>query len=344
LILCSCLPVIGGFLSCQGNIREDNVKRIPSSIWAVVVLVGLSAHLTRGQQPAVTFSREGAQLRILIGGQPFARYVWQDSKISRPYFCDLHIPGGPQLTRNHPPVEGKDLSDHATYHPGLWLAFGDINGNDYWRLRSPVRQASFAEEPRGGAGTGSFAVHNVYLSRDGKTVICKETCRITIRVLSAGPLLLWESRFQGGASPVVFGDQEEMGLGFRVATPLCVKRGGRILDSKGHRNEAGVWGKQAAWCDYSGPLGKRWVGITLMPDPGNFRPCWFHARDYGLLLANPFGRNAFTRGEKSRVPIPRGKTLVLRFGVLFHSSRKESDVDLQGVYEDYRKHLTASTK
>ena len=38
-----------------------------------------------------------------------------------------------------------------------------------------------------------------------------------------------------------------------------------------------------------------------MPGPGNFGRSWFQARDYGLLVANPFGRRYFTGGEPSRV-------------------------------------------
>ena len=68
-----------------------------------------------------------------------------------------------------------------------------------------------------------------------------------------------------------------------------------------------------------------------MPHPENFRRSWFHARDYGLLVANPFGRNAFTGGEKSRIVVKEGETLRLRFGVLVSSERP----DLDASYRDY---------
>ena len=32
----------------------------------------------------------------------------------------------------------QDLDDHPTMHPGLWLAFGDINGADFWRNKGRV--------------------------------------------------------------------------------------------------------------------------------------------------------------------------------------------------------------
>ena len=69
-----------------------------------------------------------------------------------------------------------------------------------------------------------------------------------------------------------------------------------------------------------------------MPDPENVRRAWFHARDYGVLVANPFGRRAFTRGEESRVVVKAGETFRLRFGVLVHSGK----ADVGAVYEAWR--------
>jgi hypothetical protein len=112
-----------------------------------------------------------------------------------------------------------------------------------------------------------------------------------------------------------------------MATDLTVPNGGKILDGAGRVNEKQVWGRQADWCDYAGDRG----GVMLMPDPGAFRRSWFHARDYGLLVANPFGRRAFTGGEPSRVVVEKGKTLALRFGVLIH----DGDFEPQAAYRDF---------
>lgn len=68
-----------------------------------------------------------------------------------------------------------------------------------------------------------------------------------------------------------------------------------------------------------------------MPHPKNFRRSWFHARDYGLLVANPFGRNAFTKAEKSQVVVSKLQALRLRFGVLFFNG----EPDLGDAYNDY---------
>lgn len=77
-----------------------------------------------------------------------------------------------------------------------------------------------------------------------------------------------------------------------------------------------------------------------MPAPDNFRKSWFHARDYGLLVANPFGLNAFTRGEKSRIDVPVGKEFRLQFGVLIHRSPAKQPTDLKSAYQDFLNCLT----
>jgi hypothetical protein len=96
-----------------------------------------------------------------------------------------------------------------------------------------------------------------------------------------------------------------------------------------------VWGNAADWCDYSGTMAGQHVGMTILCHPENFRPSWFHARDSGLLVANPFGRRAFGRGGASKVVVKPGEKLRLRFGVLIHSHPPGSAPDLKQAYADY---------
>jgi hypothetical protein len=174
-------------------------------------------------------------------------------------------------------------------------------------------------------------VENAYL--DGSNVVVREHCAYSILPLDSGWMLVSDSEFRGLVEPAVFGDQEEMGFGVRVATPLTVERGGRILNSAGAVNEEAVWGKQAVWADYSGEIEGAPAGLTVLTHPKNFRESWFHARDYGLLLANPFGRNAFTQGDKSAVRVTAEEPLRLVFGVYVHDQADESGI--RQAYEQF---------
>jgi hypothetical protein len=301
------------------------------------------------EAPAVKFDRSDGQVTIVVGDVPVASYYYRDKTTKRPFFAHLRTLDGRQVTRRHPPVEGQDVMDHPTFHPGMWMAFGDLSGSDNWRLKAPVRHAGFAAEPIGGRATGSFAIRNDYFSQeDSNHAICQELARYKFLVRPAGWLLLWDSTFSS-QHEFYFGDQEEMGLGIRVATPLRVELGGKgnlppgtgtILDSHGRRNGKEIGGNSADWWDYSGTLDGKHAGITIFCHPDNFRPSWFHARDYGLLAANPFARHAFRKGDVSKVVVKPGESLRLRYGVFIHSESSDNSPggqlpNLTAVYKDY---------
>ena len=314
-------------------LRSSNLNRLGGIVTVFLPLLFWQAAALADEAGPVAFKKESDSVQIVVGDRPVATYVFRDEQVPRPYFHSVCAPDGTQVTRNHPPVEGTDPADHATYHPGIWLAFGDISGADFWRNRVRVIHDKFVEEPKSAPGTGSFTVQNSYVS-DG-TVVCREMCRYTVIVRPIGCFLLHDSEFFSDDADFVFGDQEEMGLGVRVATHLMVKKGGTISNSAGLRNEKGTWGKQADWCDYSGVIDERRYGVTLMPHPENFRKSWFHARDYGLLVANPFGRNAFTRGEKSALLVKKGERFKLRYGVLTYCTDPDNTDLPSSAYREY---------
>ena len=264
------------------------------------------------------FDLHGDRLVMTHSGQPVAQYVFRDDRIFRPYFANLHAPGGRPVTRHHPPVEGRDAADHADMHPGFWLGFGDINGEDFWRNKGRIEQERFTAPPVLQDGQLSFATMSRLVTAANRP-LCSLTSRFTLTAAPQAWMISWDAEFHADQEDLVFGDQEEMGFGARVATALTEKGGGLILSSTGRRSAAATWGQPAAWCDYSGTPDGQPSGISLMPSPGNFRPCWWHNRDYGVFVANPFGRAAMKQGAPSKVRVPRGGSLRLRCTAVLHS-------------------------
>ncbi len=294
-------------------------------------------------QFTVDFNVGGGRVEILAGGEHFATYVYADPEIPRPYFCRVAAPGGIQVTRNHPPhpIEDAKNDDHATFHPGLWLAFGDLGGADFWRNKARVRHVHFEDSPQSG-DVGTFTVKNVYETPESPPrIICTETCRYMVLITPTARWIIAESQLQAVASEVAFGDQEEMGFGVRMATPLTVKHGnGTIINDLGGQNEPGTWGKQADWCAYSGVMDGRRIGILLAANPGNFRRSWFHNRDYGLMVANPFGKKSMTAPRDRTVlpdstPLPLGNVFSLGFGVCVFAEEGEQHPDYGALYDRY---------
>lgn len=303
-----------------------------------LVLLGLLAVLTIQSRAwsaeKSTFSTERLEDRVLIKyrKQPLATYMFKSDVIKRPFFMDVFAPDGTRLTRQWPPKKGEDPVDHADQHGGIWLAFGDISGVDFWRNKGEVRQVSLTLGRPEQAGL-RFSASNEFRSPTGE-LMCRQTTQYMFGECSQGVLLDWTSVIEPVGEPIVFGDQEEMGLGVRLATPLTVTHGGDIVDAHGHRDERGVWGKQAAWCEYRKQVESTDVGIAIFTSPKNFRQCWFHVRDYGLMVANPFGRNAFTKQAPSQVVVKRDRPLQLRFGILL-SATKSRRTDVIAAYKRF---------
>jgi hypothetical protein len=321
------------------------IKSSRSAFVAALALV-VAVNAARAADGPVAFAQKDDRIEIAIAGAHFATYVFNDAEIMRPYFMSVKAPGGIQATRNQPPIAGTDLMDHPTFHPGIWLAFGDLSGTDDWRLKAPVKHAEFVEKPTTSATGGSFKVRNRYLKApESDEAVCDELFRCRVEATDAGYLILWDSTFSSD-NEFYFGDQEEMGLGVRVATAIRAQNkpdsgvpagNGTITNAERQINEAQVWGKASDWCDYSGTIDGKHVGMTIMCHPDNFRPSWFHARDRGLLEANPFGEQAFTDGGPSKVVVKPGKSLRLRYGILVHAADSADAIDLKAAYADYLK-------
>lgn len=298
--------------------------------------LALTSCATRQPATVSRFEVEMLSDRLIIthDSQPVAHFVFRDSNIFRPYFAHVHTPDGIQVTRNHPPIPGVDPADHATMHPGIWLAFGDISGQDFWRNKATIRHDKFTQLPVTTSHQLTFATESSLLATNGD-VLARLDSDFKWSAIGDGFLISWTAVFHPLIDNFTFGDQEEMGFGIRIATPLSEKNGGTVENSDDLTGAKNAWGKTAAWCDYSGILSNRLVGITVMSHPKIFHPSWFHSRDYGLIVANPFGRKAFTKGEASSVPVTRSETFTLHFAAFIHSSATNEPPDLNSVYRTF---------
>lgn len=287
---------------------------------------------TWGDKSAGFFLAGGeGSLEIQLDGQPIATYLWQHEKIKRPFFAHVKTAGGIQVTRNFPPVSGKDATDHATMHPGLWMAFGKLGGSDFWRNAGSVVHEGFVGQPTAGK-EATFSTLNRYVAPSGK-VICRQRSDFRLAKSADGWLLTIDARFTSDEE-FYFGVQEEMGLGIRLATAITVNQGnGTILNSHGQRNEKNTWGKFAQWWDYFGTIDDRQVGILVFSHPGN-GDVWSHSRDYGYLAANPFPVDRPANRDKKTI-VKSGETFQLRFGVLVHQHKSGEPFDRAGVFRQY---------
>ena len=78
------------------------------------------------------------------------------------------------------------------------------------------------------------------------------------------------------------------------------------------------------------------MGIAIFDHPDNPRhPTTWHARDYGLIAANPFGKKYFKAGEGA-LTLEKGKTVTFFYRFFFHEGSNEK-IDIPAHYETWSK-------
>jgi hypothetical protein len=256
------------------------------------------------------------RVEVMRGETVAGEYHFGHAVVKRPFFANLRVAGGIAVTRGFPPVEGREPVDHGDMHPGVWLGFGDVSGEDYWRNRAVIRHDRFVEGPAVVEGAVRFATESAMLKADGSE-FARMVNRIVVRDDGREMRLEWKAEVTPLMDGFQFGDQEEMGFGVRVASGLAERSGGVIRSSGGRESAAETWGQEAEWCEYSGVVNGVRAGVRVVPDPDNFRKSWWHNRDYGLMVANPFGRAAMKRGERSVVAVKKGETFRLGISMVF---------------------------
>jgi len=321
----------GAFIPVQGW-RTDGHR-----VAIVFVVPEMAAHETRRYElgvgeyaaaPGVQLTQDApGQLRVTIGDEHFTTYNYGESVV-RPYLYPVYAAGGVGVTRNWPmrtDVPG-ETNDHP-HHKGIYTAQGDVNGVDNWG-EGPNHGYQIHrgfDRLYSGPVAGGFTAQLDWTNAERKTNMT-ETRRMTFyRTVAAARLIDYEVSLHASVSEVKLGDTKEGGLlSVRVATPMDEIRpgGGRILTGVGSIGEAETWGKRAEWCDYSGPIGGKWYGITLLDHETNPRyPTYWHVRAYGLMTANPFGLHDYTGDPNQRwdMFIAKGETVTWRYRVLIHS-------------------------
>lgn len=266
----------------------------------LLLLVVLS--LIAGVAPAqVRIETKGTNREVWIGDELFTVYRTGDSP-RQPVLYPVLGPGQAAMTRRFPLEEAGDgeAKDHP-HHRSLWFAHGSVNGIDFWAPQQ---------------GSGADIVHDAWLPVpeseqdqvirtrnrwiDGEgEVVCTDERWLRFCVTDEGDRRIdYRVTVHADHGPLRFGDTKEGTMAIRMAPTLRLKgkvAAGKVRNSEGDEG-SDAWGKRATWVAYCGPIGDATVTLALLDHPSNPRhPTWWHARDYGLLAANPFGAHDFEK-------------------------------------------------
>lgn len=275
----------------------------------------------------VTLKETEGNLEALIDGKLFTTYR-SDTRV--PCLYPLLGPSGAHLTRQYPFVKGVagEQSDHP-HHTGFWFTHGLVNGKDFWHkpdCRIVHREYLAKKADKNNA---SFTVRLEW--RAGDTLVIDEERTYHIAVDGKTRTIDTHTTLTASGGDVLFGDTKEGSFAIRLAPTLRLKgkvAKGHIVNSEGHKDGA-AWGKRAKWVAYHGPDGKgEPVVVALFDHSSNLRhPTWWHARDYGLLAANPFGHHDFEKKKDAHLgdfTLKKGTPLKQRYRLLLHQGDIES--------------------
>ena len=269
-------------------------------ILAASVLTTLSVNPTQAADDGVKITNLKDRLRVEIDGKLFTEYRF--ANVPRPFFYPVNwLDGKTGMTRNYPMVEGVEgeETDHI-HHRGVWFSHRHISGHDFWGetpKSGKIVHDKFLQI-KSGAKVGVIRQTTKYISLEGDH-ICSDVREIRIHRRNDGRMLDFSVTVRAATRDIVMEDDKDAGMGIRVIPTMKVAyrnkkpAGGHMVNSEGDRDGA-CWGKAAKWLDAHGTAGGKNLGVAIFDHPDNPRfPTWWHARTYGLITANAFGKRHF---------------------------------------------------
>ncbi len=309
------------------------------SLPLLLVCVLVSTGKTRAEDPADVSIRVGTGKIDFLAGKELVSTCLVESDVAKPYLWPLIGPGGVPLSRAWPMKENEpgETKDHP-HQKSAWFCHGDVipegialkdrikgvEGVDFWSENQGHGKivCSKVDGVKTAKNHGQVTLHNEWQTAEGTRVL-DETRVIHLYNFGETNLFIFEIDLSAIVCPITFGDTKEGSFGIRINDSITEKSGkGKLENADGKVTEKECWGQQSKWCDYSGPIKDRVVGLAILDDPRNKYPACWHSRAYGLMAANPFGRavSGFPAVKDLKEParIAKGEHLHLRYGLLLH--------------------------
>lgn len=224
-----------------------------------------------------------------------------------------------------------EAKDHP-HHTGIYHAFGDVNGREYWSKTDIANRKASKEA---GPVYARIRAENAW----GEDL----TETQDVFVLNAGDdaLMDWTITLTAAGGDVVLGQSPKMAkegsFAVRVRTELTRGKNNdaadMMSDALGNKGEKAIRAAAAPWVDYTSAIEGKTLGIAVMDHPSSFRaPTNWHVRAYGLFAANPW----LVRGENT---LKKGESLTLRYRIYAHAGGP-GEAKVAEVYDAYARAAT----
>lgn len=311
---------------------------------------------------------DAKKVNVTVGGVLFTSYIYADT-FEKPFLFPVVAADGITVTRGYPVVPRKGESVDHPHHTGFWFTYGNINGIDFWgnSKEIPVSERSkygtvrfknidkLESLPEKGIlevnhewvnpdGTIPLQEHTIFIFRAGKdyriidriTTLTTQLPEVSFADTKEGAFAIRVARFLEFPTkvPKTFTDAS----GKVTNIPALNNEGvnGNYLSSEGIKG-VGVWGTRARWMKLYGVSGSDTVSIVFMDHPSNLNyPTFWHARDYGLFSANPFGEKDFTNGkEVLNFKLKKGESVTFRHRLFIKSGNDFIPSEIEKYWKDF---------
>ena len=287
----------------------------------------------------VTLNKDDVSVAVKVAGKLFTKYVYNDEKRAKPVLYPVIGPNDIPMTRRYPIEEAGEgeAKDHP-HHASLWYTHGEVNGISFWHIGKDTGEIIHEKFLK--LEGNVIATRNKWVDSKGK-VVCRDERELAFHGEGDDRAIDVTVKILADSGDVTFGDTKEGSMGIRSNPVLRLKGSvakGKALNSAGDTDKA-LWGKRAAWVSYWAPQEKKVVGFSIFDHPTNPRhPTWWHARDYGLVAANPFGIHNFERKPKGTgdMKVKNGESVTFRYRFLFHANDAKT-ADIAKRYEKWAK-------
>jgi hypothetical protein len=296
--------------------------------------------LAFGQETPVALTQKGEAVEVRFGADLFT--IVRTNEFAKPILYPVLAPGQIPVTRSSPMAKVAGEADDHPHHKSIWFAHGDVNGVDFWSEKGSIKTSRMSVDEK------AFLIHLENDWSSGEKRICRDETTYSFGCTKFTRWIDFEIMIFASESELCFGDTKEGLWAIRTRPGLqltadpkdgVVEVFGKASNSEGDTGTA-IWGKKAKWVLYEGKLDGVAISMVMMDHPDNLRhPTTWHARDYGLVAANPFGRHDFLGEAKGAGEhrVAQGQLLRFRYRILF-ANTEQHPFDPSADFQRYVEH------
>ena len=302
---------------------------------------GFQATVAAIEPEQVSLVKQKGRVDVLLDGELFTQ--WDYKTYAKPIFYPIFAPDQIAMTRDWPMKA--DAAGESHDHPhqkSMWIGH-EINGVDFWTEKEGIVQTNTVETTFADGTSNAIHSRSDWIEESNGTILLTDE---TVYWFGGDKTSRWINcliDFQATRGDIVFADTKEGLFAIRTHPHLRLTADadagvaevyGNAINSEGDTGKE-VWGKRAKWVLYFGSVDGNPVSLAMFDHPSNYRhPTTWHARDYGLIAANPFGLHYFLGKEKGAgaFKVGQGGSLQLRYRVEFF----KGDVSVDLVEERFQ--------